>query len=165
MKECDRNLQVERANRPGQLLTFAYYTFEFFRKSKNGNVLGLGNPPLLSRFALLPWIFWVFSLGSESSKYMFLQGQSPLGVIALRPKSEALYVSSLATSPNCRRHGIGWSMLLFAETAARKASKKRLELTVAKANTPAQKLYVQFGFVFKEERRYSLVLEKEITSL
>ncbi len=164
MKECDRKLRVERANSLSQRLAFAYYTFEFFRRSKYGNVLGLGNPSLLSRFGLLPWIFWSLIVTRRSSKYVFLYDKSPAGVIALLPKSDALYLSSVATSPSSRGRGIGSCILSFAEKAANKTGLKRLELTVMKVNTPAQRLYVRFGFAFKEESKYSFILKKEITA-
>lgn len=137
--------------------------FEFFRKSEYGNVLGLGSPPVLSSFATVPYMLWMAFLGRGSSKYLVLINESPVGVINFQPRSDALYVSSLAVAPNCRGRGIGSCMLHFAEDMAKKAGKSWLELTVMKVNTPAQRLYVRLGFRLKEEKHFSFVLKKRIT--
>jgi len=137
--------------------------FEFFRKSEYGNVLGLGSPPVLSSFATVPYMLWMAFLRRSSSEYLVLIDESIVGVIACRPRSDALYVSSLAVAPNCRGKGIGSRMLHFAEEMATKGGKSWLELTVMKVNTPAQRLYARLGFRLKEEKRYSFVLKKRIT--
>jgi ribosomal protein S18 acetylase RimI-like enzyme len=163
MMDCNLMLQVKRAKSFSQRLTFGYFMFEFFRKSEYGNVLGLGSPPVLSSFAAVPYMLWTAFFGRRSSKYSVLIEGSPVGIIALRPRSDGLYVSSLAVAPCCRGRGIGSFMLRFAEDVAKKAGKKWLALTVMKVNTPAQRLYVKLGFTLKEEKHYSFVLNKRIT--
>jgi ribosomal protein S18 acetylase RimI-like enzyme len=162
MTECNPKLRAKRANHFPQRLAFGYFTFEFFRKSEYGNVLWLGSPQVLSWFAAVPYLFWTVFLSRGLSRYFVMMDRSPVGVFAFRQKSDALYVGSVAVAPNYRGRGIGSFILCFAEEIARKAGKRWLELTVMKVNTPAQKLYVRFGFTLKEEKRYSFVLKKKI---
>jgi ribosomal protein S18 acetylase RimI-like enzyme len=39
--------------------------------------------------------------------------------------------------------------------------KEWLELTVLKGNSPAQRLYVKFGFSAMKERRWSFIMKKQ----
>jgi ribosomal protein S18 acetylase RimI-like enzyme len=85
-----------------------------------------------------------------------------VGVLAVHEEAEALFVCSLAVSPERRRLGIAACVLIHAEKLARKLSKKRLELSVLRGNIPAQKLYERFGFVRKQQKRWSFVLSRGV---
>ena len=60
----------------------------------------------------------------------------------------ALY--DLFVLPEARKHGVGKLLLQAAEAKARAAGKARLDLTTAKTNLPAQRLYESLGWVRDE---------------
>jgi ribosomal-protein-alanine N-acetyltransferase len=77
----------------------------------------------------------------------------------LQENAEALFISVLASHPFYRRMGIASFILERTVTLARKRGKTSLELAVLKANTPAMRLYHNFGFHLKEEKRRSHILQ------
>lgn len=88
--------------------------------------------------------------------------QHVVGLFVLREKHGALHISSLAVAPEFRKFGIATYILSYAEKLARRLNKERLELSVLKINAAAQSLYAKFGFVKKEEKKWSYVLSKKI---
>jgi len=56
----------------------------------------------------------------------------------------------LYVKPEYRKHGIAKKLMLAAEENAKKTGKKRLELSTAKNNLSAQKLYESLGWVKDE---------------
>lgn len=65
-------------------------------------------------------------------------------VIWIRP--EGAHIGTLAIHPDCRRHGIGQSLLAKALIEVKKRGTKQAYLEVREGNTPAQALYRKFGF-------------------
>ena len=61
-------------------------------------------------------------------------------------KTNALYISKLAVSPELFKCGIGTQVVRFAEAYAKEKKYNYLRLTVAKVNEPAIKLYTKNGF-------------------
>jgi ribosomal protein S18 acetylase RimI-like enzyme len=88
-----------------------------------------------------------------------------VGVFVLRERSDALYVASLGIASEYRKLGIATFILSPCTQVADRLGKKWLELTVLKTNIPARQLYRRFGFSDKEERRWSFVLRKRITTM
>lgn len=86
-------------------------------------------------------------------------GERILGLFAIQEKTDAIFISVLASHPFYRRTGIASFVLDHVVIFARKLGKTSLELAVTKRNKPALKLYNKFGFHVKEERRRSYVLQ------
>lgn len=57
----------------------------------------------------------------------------------------------LYVKPDYRKQGVAKKLMLTAEAHATKTGKKRLELSTAKTNVSAQKLYESLGWVKDEE--------------
>lgn len=89
-------------------------------------------------------------------------GKQIVGLTALQEESEAIYISVLGTHPFYRKIGIATFILDYAVTLARRLGKTSLELSVAKVNRTASKLYYDFGFHLKEEKKRSYVLQYQI---
>jgi ribosomal protein S18 acetylase RimI-like enzyme len=86
-------------------------------------------------------------------------GKRIVGLVAFQERAEAIFISVLASHPFYRRMGIASFILDYAAKLARKLGKMSLELAVLKVNKPALKLYNNFGFHLKEEKRRSYVLQ------
>lgn len=85
-----------------------------------------------------------------------------VGVLVLRDKADDLFVVSLGVAREYRRIGVAVHVLRYSERLAAGLGKEWLELTVLKRNSPAQRLYVKFGFKVKKVGRWSLVLRKKV---
>ena len=148
-------------------LRFNKLNFDYFKDSK-------GIHPFISKALRLffPIMFVPYVLGAEVAyfrtrrfrrrRYFVRLGEQTVGIFALHEKPDALYVSSLAVAPEYRKHGIAGHMLLHSARIARQLKKTRLELTVLKTNAPALRLYREFGFTLKEERKWSFILAKTL---
>lgn len=56
------------------------------------------------------------------------------------------YINGVATTPAHRGQGIGYGLMIFAETLARKTGAKSLSLIVAEGNVRARALYERLGY-------------------
>ena len=155
-------LQFKPARTFRERLLFGHLMFGFFKRSRYGNVLNFGSPPILSECAEFFWLFWLMLPARGSLRYFLVADRTIVAVMVLRKKERLVRVASLAVAPRYRELGLGWHLLRFAEDSAARAGAEHLELTVLKVNTPAQRLYVRFGFAFKEEKKYSFILQKRV---
>jgi ribosomal protein S18 acetylase RimI-like enzyme len=146
-------------------LTFNLRTFNFFRKSERGKaMLFFGNSRKLAMLIAVPYILGCELAFFREVRYFVKLEKQIVGVFVLREESDALYVGSLGVAPEYRKHGIATLILSSCAQVAKRLSKKWLELTVLKANIPARQLYERFGFLDKEERKWSFVMRKKIDS-
>ncbi|HET6846666.1 MAG TPA: ribosomal protein S18-alanine N-acetyltransferase [Anaerolineales bacterium] len=60
---------------------------------------------------------------------------------------DELHIATIATSPNCRRQGIGSQILIAALKDGQAAGARRAFLEVRAGNAAAQEMYHKFGFV------------------
>jgi ribosomal protein S18 acetylase RimI-like enzyme len=85
-----------------------------------------------------------------------------VGVLAVKEEDNALFISSLAVSPDYRRKGIASYTLSFSQALAKSRRRNIVELLVLKRNLPALGLYLKHGFQVEKEKRRSLVLRKAL---
>jgi ribosomal protein S18 acetylase RimI-like enzyme len=154
-------LKVESV-RKTEHLYFNLLNFQFFKNSERGQALFFGSPKLLSHVVAIPYILALEIVFFGKKRHFVKSGERVVGMFVLREKSDTLYISSLAVAPEYRRLGIATYILKYANAWARRLNKKWLELGVSKLNAPALRLYRKFGFAKKEERKWSLVLKKDI---
>jgi ribosomal protein S18 acetylase RimI-like enzyme len=154
-------LKVKQASRL-EHLRFNMLDFLYFKDSK-------GIHPLIAKsFRLLfPLMIVPYALGAEIAyfqrrRYFVNLGRQTVGIFALHEEPAALYISNIAVAPEYRRHGIARYMLSLSIQIAKKLKKTSLELSVLKANAPALRLYREFGFTLKEERKWAFVLAKTL---
>jgi ribosomal protein S18 acetylase RimI-like enzyme len=161
MKDVSRFLQIKPVKKREHFL-FNLYEFRFFRNSEQRSAMPLAIPRVLDPFATVAYTLLAEIAFFRKTCYFFMQERHVVGVLALSEKPGSLYINSLAVASEVRRCGIAMFALNYAEKVARKLRKERLELSVLKKNAPALKLYNKLGFVKKEERKWSLVLNKRI---
>jgi GNAT superfamily N-acetyltransferase len=134
---------------------FNLLCFLYFRRSA---ARALETRPV-GTFIIIPYVFFSEVYFFRSWRYFVAMGQRIVGLIALQENTEAIFISVLASHPFYRRMGIASFILDHAVTLAKKLGKTSLELAVLKMNKPALKLYNDFGFHLKEEKRRSYVLQ------
>lgn len=110
-----------------------------------------------------------YILGSElaffrEARYFVRLKKQVVGIFVLREEPDALYVGSLAVTPEYRGYGVATHILDYSAKVAGKLGKKWLELTVLKKNIPARRLYEKTGFVKKKNKKWSLVLRKTLNA-
>jgi ribosomal protein S18 acetylase RimI-like enzyme len=159
-KQCV-DVRIQLAHKTEHLL-FNYLTFDFFRRSKYGNVLVLGNPPILTLLTLAPYVLSMELLYFRGRRFFARIDRHIAGVMVLTSRKDTFYVSSLAVAPEYRRSGIATCMLRFAQEETQRHGKKWLKLSVLKANRPALMAYYEFGFVLDRERKRGVWLHKPI---
>jgi len=113
----------------------------------------------VSTFIIIPYVFFSEVYFFRSPRYFVTIGQRIVGLVALHENGESMFISVLASHPLYRRMGVASFILNHAVMLARKLGKTSLELAVLKKNKPAWKLYDDFGFHLKEEKRQSYVLQ------
>jgi ribosomal protein S18 acetylase RimI-like enzyme len=143
-------------------LCFNLLEFRFFRDSERGVALPFGNLGFFSIFAVTPYILVAELIFFRAKRYFVRLGENVVGIVVFREKPDSLLVSSLGVAKEYRRLGIATSILYYAERVARQLGKEWLELTVLKGNTPAQRLYVKFGFVAVKERKWSFIMRRKL---
>jgi len=146
-------------------LTFNLYNFSFFKKSERGKaMLFFGNSAQLTLLICVPYVLGCELAFFRENRYFVKLRKHVVGVFVLREEPEALYVGSLGVAPEYRKHGIGTFILSYCTRVAKRLGKKWLKLTVLKTNIPARQLYERFGFLEKEERKWSFVMRKSINA-
>ncbi len=161
-----RNIRLFLQAKPVRRLehfSFNLISFRFFRNSEDENRLSLGSLLLLSPLTVIPYILATEVMLFRRKRYFVRLKEQVVGILVLHDKSNALYISSLAVSPEYRRHGIATYMLNYADQVAKRLDKKWLELSVFKGNNAAIQLYKKDGFTKKKEGRLSFILKKEVT--
>ena len=153
-KTANQLLKIRAVERKEHFL-FNFLCFFYFRRSEGR---GVETSPF-GAFIVVPYVFFSEVYFFRSQRYFVIIGQRIVGLIVLEESTEAIFISVLASHPFNRRMGIASFMLDFATVMARKLGKTSLELSVLKKNKPALKLYSNFGFRVKEERRRSYVLQ------
>jgi len=161
MKKRCVDVKIQLAHKTEHLL-FNYLTFDFFRRSEYGNVLVLGNPPILTLLILAPYVLSMELLYFKRRRFFARIDKHIAAVMVLTSREDTFYVSSLAVAPEYRRLGIATCMLRFAQGEAQRHGKKWLKLSVLKANRPALKAYYEFGFILDRERKRGVWLHKPI---
>lgn len=93
---------------------------------------------------------------NESTILVFLSNDEPVGFCQLYPSFcsvsaiPVFILYDLYVKPEYRKHGVAKQLMLTAEVHARQSGKLRLELSTAKNNYAAQKLYESLGWVKDE---------------
>lgn len=126
--------------------------------------MSLGSLLLLSPLAVIPYVLATEVMFFRRKRYFVRLKEHVVGILVLRDRFNALYVSSLAVAPEYRRLGIAIYMLNYADQVAKRLDKKWLELSVFKGNNAALRLYKKDGFTKKKEGRWSFILRKEVKS-
>ena len=127
-------------------------------------MLFFGNSGQLALLIALPYVLGCELAFFREERYFVKLKKQVVGVFVLREKSDALYVGSLGVAPEYRKHGIATFILSHCAQVAKRLGKEWLELAVLKTNIPARQLYEKFGFLNKEERKWSFVMRKRINS-
>ena len=83
---------------------------------------------------------------SDGPVWVAAQGDQLVGTIAAIPKSERLYIRSMAVLPSHRGHGIGHLLLVAVEQFAIAQSFQCMFLSTTPFLTGAIRLYERFGF-------------------
>ena len=90
---------------------------------------------------------------NESTILVFLHNDDPVGFCQLYPSFcsvsaiPVFILYDLYVKSEYRKHGVAKQLMLTAEVHARQSGKLRLELSTAKNNYAAQKLYESLGWV------------------
>ena len=146
-------------------LTFNLCNFNFFQKGERGKaMLFFGNSGKLAMLIAVPYILGCELAFFREERYFVKLKKQIVGVFVLRKESDSLYVGSLGVAPEYRKHGVATFILSSCTLVGKRLGKKWLELTVLKTNTPARQLYQRFGFLDKQERKWSFVMRKRIDS-
>jgi len=75
-----------------------------------------------------------------------------IGVLVMRPSSEALELENVAVSPSHQGHGYGRALIDFAERRARELGLPAVTLYTNEAMVENLRLYARLGFVETERR-------------
>jgi len=161
MKDIHKLLKITPASK-FQHFAFNLMDFRFFKNSERGTAMPFGNPYLLASVIVIPYVLIAELFFFMTTRYFVRLKAQVVGIFAVREKSEALFISSLAVAPEYRRHGIATYMLNYVSKLATRLDKEWVELSVLKANIPAQRLYLEFGFIKHKERKVSIILRKSI---
>ena len=151
VKNITDSLKIEPLDKLRHL-TFNFLEFRYFWDSENGKAIFLGNPRLLKPLIIVPYMLTLEVYNFRTKRYFIKFKNKIIAQFGLRLRHDTLIVSSLAVSPECRRHSIGLFILNWTENLARHTKTEWLELAVLKRNTPAQRLYQKFGFKITAEK-------------
>jgi ribosomal protein S18 acetylase RimI-like enzyme len=160
-RSISQHLRIAPTKRSEHLI-FNFYDFRFFNSSENGSAMTLGNSRLLAAIIAVPYILACETIFLRKWRYFVRLKNQVVGVFILHEKPDSLYISSLAVAPEYRKHGVAKYILDISARIANKHGKRWLQLSVLKKNTPARQLYAKSGFAEKKERRWSLVLQKDL---
>jgi len=155
-------LQI-RSIRTREHLLFNFLNFLYFRKNDCNNCFLIENHPLFM-FIVIPYIVISEVYFFRQRRYFITQKQQIVGLFALREKPEAVYIVNLAVSPFHRKLGVATQALNYSAKIAQLLHKGDLELSVLKANSPALRLYLKYGFTKKKEKRRLVILKKDLTT-
>jgi ribosomal protein S18 acetylase RimI-like enzyme len=153
-KTVSKLLKIRTIKRKEHFL-FNLLCFLYFRRSAARSL----ETRHVGTFFIIPYVFFAEVYFFRSPRYFVTVDQQIVGLVALQERTDTIFISVLATHPFYRRMGIASFMLDYAGKLAMKLGKTSLELTVLKVNKPALKLYNNFGFHLKEEKRRSYVLQ------
>lgn len=95
-------------------------------------------------------------LREELGKGIFLAAErdgQTVGYVGCQTVLDEGYITNVAVSPDCRRHGIGRALIEELASRARAQGLSFVTLEVRASNTPAMKLYEGAGFVRVGERK------------
>ncbi len=139
----DTPLRIRRA-KPGNCLSIAYVlrkSFDEYRSSYTPEAFEATTPDAdLIRMRLKEGPIWIaLSYGRI------------VGTISAVPRSETLYIRSMAVTPTVKGQGIGNKLLKCVERFALKSGFKRLLLSTTPFLTNAIALYEREGFARTEE--------------
>ena len=93
---------------------------------------------------------------SDGPVWVAAQGDQLVGTISATPKSEGLYIRSMAVLPSSRGHGIGQLLLQAVEQFAIAQGFQRMFLSTTPFLAAAIRLYDQFGFQRSNEEPHEL---------
>jgi ribosomal protein S18 acetylase RimI-like enzyme len=155
-----RSLEM-RPVRTREHFLFNFFNFLYFRRADGVRFLMEGGP--FAIFIVIPYIAFSEVYFFQHWRYFVVLEHRIVGVLALREEIRALYVSSMAVSPDYRRIGIATYALNQAVAIASRLCKEALELAVLKKNIPAVRLYEKHGYRVEEEKRRAFIMRKQIT--
>jgi ribosomal protein S18 acetylase RimI-like enzyme len=92
----------------------------------------------------------------EGPTWVALQNNSVVGTVSAIPKKGALYIRSMAVSPETRGRGIGKLLLMQVEDFAREKGFRILTLSTTPFLSKAIRLYESFGFTRSNEGPHKL---------
>jgi ribosomal protein S18 acetylase RimI-like enzyme len=151
--DCKQHFQIEPVSSRKHFL-FNLLNFLCFRKSAYEDRLSI-EIHSLSLFIAIPYIIFseVYFFGQK--RHFIIIRQQIIGLFALKQKAEALYISSLATSPMYRRMGVATCILNHALTVADQLQKKALELSPQNKHSSTKAVQ---EVRFQKERREKAIL-------
>ena len=156
-----RRLMIERVTLRKHLV-FDLYEFNAFRKSEQGDAFEFPMPSISVPFVVGPYFAVLEVILLRARRYFVLLDNRIVGLFAVEPKNSLLVISNLAVVSEARRHGIGVYILDQICRMGAELGLKSLGLRVLKKNKPAQRLYVKYGFVKRNESHFSFKLEKRL---
>ncbi len=136
--------------------------FLLFKDSERGLAFPFGAPNVFATLFVIPYTLMAEIIFFRSCRYFIMIENEIAGVLAITSEEDGIYISTIGIERNYRRHGIAGFVLDRVERLASQRGKRRLELSVLKRNTPAQRLYAELGFSKKSETAWSLILQKNI---
>jgi ribosomal protein S18 acetylase RimI-like enzyme len=113
---------------------------------------------------IIPYVLVAELIFFRGKRYLVRSGKNVVGSVVFHERSDSLLVASLGVAKEYRRLGTATFILGYAERVATSLGKEWLELTVLKANVPAQRLYVKLGFRLWRVRKRSFILRKKTVS-
>jgi len=146
-----------------QHFLFNLLNFLYFRKRDYRKGFSIESSPLFL-FILIPYVVFSEVYFFRHVRYFVTLGQQVIGVFAFEDRTEVLYISNLAVSPNYRKIGVATYILNHAVALAKQLNKSAIELSVNKANLPALKLYKKYGFRKLKEGASSYILRKDVVA-
>ena len=145
-----------------RFLMFDFQEFRFFWDSEKGGAMFFGNPRPLKPLIAIPYMLLAEVYNIRRKRFFVKLRDQIAAIFVLRARGDTLFISALAVSPDCRRLGLGFFILEWAEKLCLRMKIKWLQLSVLKGNIPAQRLYQKFGFKISAEGRFALKLRKRI---
>lgn len=70
--------------------------------------------------------------------------------IEIEAREDEFYIDTICTSPQYRGHGVGTTLLHYADNIAKEKGYQKVSLSVEKQKDRARHLYEKMGFVFSE---------------
>ena len=82
-----------------QHFLFNLHEFNFFRRSEGANYLFFGNPRPLAPLVAVPYVLLCEIIFFRGKRFFVKLKERVVGILVVREKTEALYISSLAVAP------------------------------------------------------------------
>lgn len=160
MRKVENRISFKRV-RTSEHFLFNLTEFLIFKDSEQGLAFPFGRTKIFAILSVIPYTLIAEIIFFRTQRYFIMISENLAGVLAILSEEDTIFINTIGVRRTFRRQGIAHFALERVARLAVDQDKKRLELSVLKKNTPAQRLYSEFGFKRKSETIWSLVLQKD----